>query len=176
MESFSSCQLPVARRQLKTRKTLSAWLVAGLVAALGLLAAAQLRSLPGVAHIETPARVEARAHAVATAVVTVRIDPGFHIQSNHPKLDYLIPSSLTLTPANGVTLTKVSWPAAQDHTFSFSKDPLAVFEGTLKVPVTLHTGAAGNHVLHGTFRYQACNDQMCRPPVSQPFTLDVQVR
>ena len=139
-------------------------------------AGAQLRMPPGVAHLQTPTTVEARAHALTSAVFTVRIDAGFHIQSNHPKLDYLIPTSLSLTPAAGISLAKVAWPAAKDHTFSFSKDPLAVFEGTLKVPVTLRTGAAGHAVLHGSFRYQACNDQLCRPPVSVPFTLDVRVR
>lgn len=139
----------------------------------GLFAWAQI---PGVAHLVAPKPVAAAAHATATTVVTIQIDSGFHIQSNHPKLDYLIPTSLALTPQGGVTLERVQWPAAQDYHFSFSPDPLAVFAGTLKVPVTLATGAPGTFTLHGTFHYQACNDQLCRPPVSEPFTLQVRVR
>ena len=144
--------------------------------ALALAAAAQMRALPGVAHVHPPAVVMARAHAVATARFTISVDPGFHIQSNHPKLDYLIPTKLTIEPAAGVAVTKVAWPPASDHKFSFSPQPLAVFEGTLRVPVTLRTGAAGTHVLHGTFQYQACNDQLCRPPVTEPFALTLRVR
>ena len=143
----------------------------GAMIALGAIAQA-----PGVAHLQAPATVEARAHSTATAVFQVAIDAGFHIQSNHPKLDYLIPSTLQIAPADGISVAKVAWPAATDHKFSFSSDPLSVFEGALKVPVTLKTGAAGAHTLHGSFRYQACNDQLCRPPVTVPFTLRVDVR
>ncbi len=153
----------------------------GFAAAL-FLAAAALGQGPqgmagGVAHLQAPAPVQARAHATATAVFTITVDAGYHIQSNHPKLDYLIPTTLALAPAGGVHATRVAWPKAQNHTFSFSPgQPLAVFEGTMHVPVTLATGAAGTQVLHGSFRYQACNDQLCRPPVTQRFTLTVTVR
>ena len=137
---------------------------------------AALAQAPGVAHLQAPATVEARAHSTATAVFHVAIDAGFHIQSNHPKLDYLIPSTLAITPAAGIRVARVAWPAPTDHKFSFSADPLSVFEGTLTIPVTLQTGAAGDDTLHGSFRYQACNDQLCRPPVTVPFTLRVDVR
>jgi hypothetical protein len=146
------------------------------------LTAAALGQLPqgmaaGVAHIQAPAAVQARARATATAEFTITIDAGYHIQSNHPKLDYLIPTTLAIEPAGGVHATGVAWPKAQNHTFSFSPgQPLAVFEGTMHVPVTLATGAAGTRVLHGSFRYQACNDQLCRPPVTQRFTLKLVVR
>lgn len=139
----------------------------------GLAAWAQV---PGVARVETPKPIVASAHGTASTVITIQIDSGFHIQSNHPKLDYLIPTSLTFTPQGGVALKGEQWPAAKDRKFSFSPDPLAVFEGTVKVPVTLATGAAGSYTLHGTFHYQACNDQLCRPPVSEPFTLQIRVR
>lgn len=144
--------------------------------ALAFLTAALAQAPAGVAHLQTPTPLSAPAHATATATFHVSIDPGYHIQSNHPKLDYLIPTSLTIAPADGVSVAKVAWPAAEDHKFSFSADPLAVFEGTFAVPVTLKTGAAGSTTLHGTFTYQACNDQLCRPPVKVPFTLAVVAR
>ncbi|HEY8055306.1 MAG TPA: protein-disulfide reductase DsbD domain-containing protein [Terriglobales bacterium] len=147
-----------------------------LILTLGLMVAAALAQLPGVAHLQAPAGVVAKAHSTVVADFQIHIDSGFHIQSNHPKLDYIIPSSLTLTAAQGVSVAKVSWPAAKDRKFSFSPDPLAVFEGSFTLPVTLKTGAPGTVMLHGVFRYQACNDQLCRPPVNQPVTLTVQVQ
>ena len=141
--------------------------------ALGLWA---MQAPAGVAHIQSPAKVSAPGHSTVTAVFHVSIDSGFHIQSNHPKLDYLIPSSIALKPDHGVAVARVEWPKAEDHKFSFAADPLAVFEGKLAVPVVLKTGAAGVARLHGTFRYQACNDQLCRPPVNVPLTLEVAVR
>lgn len=139
-------------------------------------AAAVLAQAPGVAHVQAPKTVTAKAHAQVVATVHVSIDSGFHIQSDHPKLDYLIPSTLEITPAAGIHEVKVAWPAATDHKFSFSPDPLSVFEGQLAIPVTLATGAPGTTTLHGSFRYQACNDQLCRPPATAPFTLTVAVR
>lgn len=154
----------------------SSWAAASGAALALMLVMPLAAQAPGVAHIQAPAKIAARAHAQVTAVFQVRIDPGFHIQSNHPKLDYLIPTTLTVTPAGGVKVLKVAWPAAAEHKFSFAPDPLTVFEGVVKIPVTLATGAAGHTTLHGSFGYQACNDQLCRPPVTVPFTFQVDVR
>lgn len=148
-------------------------LVAGATA---VVAAAALAQAAGVAHLQPPAKVQARAHAQVTTVFQVRVDAGYHIQSNHPKLDYLIPTTLTITPADGITATQVAFPPAAEHKFSFASDPLTVFEGVVKIPVTLATGAPGAHTLHGTFGYQACTDQLCRPPVTVPFSFQVDVR
>lgn len=155
---------------------ISQWRRGGVLGVVVALAVAMAAQAAGVAHLTAPAKVEAHAHATVSAVFRVAIDPGFHIQSDHPKLDYLIPTTLQIEPAGGISLSKVAWPAAKDYKFSFSPDPLSVFEGSFAVPVTLATGAAGEHALHGSFRYQACNDQLCRPPVTVPFTLTVDVR
>lgn len=140
---------------------------------LTVLAVAQASA--GVATLRAP-NVQAHPHSSASAVVEITVEPGFHIQSNHPTEPFLIPTSLTIEPANGIQVTQVDWPQAKQQKFSFSPTPLAVFAGTVKVPLTLHTAAAGTYRLHGTFRYQACNDQLCRPPVTTLFLLDVTVR
>ncbi|MGH9488738.1 MAG: protein-disulfide reductase DsbD domain-containing protein [Terriglobales bacterium] len=146
------------------------------LAAVLLLSAALLAQTLDVATITVPASLHASAHSTAVAYFKIAVQPGFHIQSNHPKQEFLIPSRLSLAPADGVTVTKVAWPRAQEHTFSFSpKQPLAVFEGSFQIPVTLMTGAPGTAILHGRFRYQACNDELCRPPVTVPFSLIVHV-
>ena len=66
--------------------------------------------------------------------------------------------------------------------FHFASDPgdaevptetLDVYTGAvvLRVPVT---AAAGEHVLKGSLRYQACDERACYPPkkleISVPFT------
>lgn len=150
-----------------------------LAACLGLTAAASWavaqRPAP-VAHLQVPAVVRARAHAQATAVFAITVDAGYHIQSDHPKSIYYIPTAIAITPADGVRVAKVAWPPTVNHPFSFSPAPLPVFEGTVKVPVTLATGDAGSHILHGTFQFQACNDRSCLAPVKMPFTLDLEVK
>lgn len=130
-----------------------------------------------VAQVKSPAVTRIAENARASARLTVTIQPGFHIQSDHPKSDFLIPTALKLTPADGIAVERVVWPAPQEHKFSFSADPLSVFEGSVPVVVKLkETGQhLGSHVLKGTFRYQACSDQLCRPPVTVPVSLTVDV-
>ncbi len=130
-----------------------------------------------VARIKATGVTRIVENARATARFTVSIQPGFHIQSDHPKSDFLIPSTLKLTPADGITVAGVSWPKPREHKFSFSADPLNVFEGSVPVTVRLEESGShvGSHVLKGTFRYQACSDQLCRPPVTVPVSLTVDV-
>ena len=130
-----------------------------------------------VAQIKPAGTTRIAENSRATAQFTVTIQPGFHIQSDHPKSDFLIPTTLKLTPADGITVVGVTWPKPQEHKFSFSADPLSVFEGSVPVRVRLKESGShvGAHVLKGTFRYQACNDQLCRPPVTVPVSLTVDV-
>lgn len=130
-----------------------------------------------VAQIKTPGLTRIAENSTAVARLTVAIQTGFHIQSDHPKSDFLIPTRLTLTSAGGVVVERVTWPRPQEHKFTFSADPLDVFEGSVPVLVHLkeHGPHVGSHVLKGTFRYQACNDQLCRPPVTVPVSLTVDV-
>lgn len=130
-----------------------------------------------VARIKASGVTRIAENSRATARLTVTIQQGFHIQSDHPKSDFLIPTALKLTPADGITVAGVTWPKPQEHKFSFSADPLSVFEGTVPVTVGLKESGphVGSHVLKGTFRYQACNDQLCRPPVTVPVSLQVDV-
>jgi len=129
-----------------------------------------------VAQVHAPAKISAPAHASVEATVTVAIEAGYHIQSNHPKLDYLIPSQVSLTPADGIELKQTDWPKPEEHKFSFSADPLTVFEGDVPVRLRLATGAPGTHTIQGSLHYQACTDQLCRPPATAPFTLTIVVR
>jgi DsbC/DsbD-like thiol-disulfide interchange protein len=137
--------------------------------------AALLVFAPGVAHVQAPPKINAPAHASVEATVTVAIDAGYHIQSNHPKLDYLIPSEVSLTPADGIELKQTDWPKPEEHKFSFSADALDVFEGNVPVRLRIATGTPGTHTIQGSLHYQACTDQLCRPPATAPFTLTVVV-
>ena len=147
-------------------------LFAGLALALGLGGVARAQAVPAVVRIAAPP-VHARTYSGATAIFRVEVENGYHIQSHHPVEDYLIPTRLTIAPAAGIALVGIKWPPAVQQRFSFSQKPLTVFQGTFNLPIRLKTGPGGDYVLHGIFAYQACTDQVCRPPVQQPFTIEV---
>ena len=55
------------------------------------------------------------------ASVTLHIKAGYHTNAQKPSEDYLIGTSLKLSPPAGITVTKTGYPAAQFHKFSFRK-------------------------------------------------------
>lgn len=127
-----------------------------------------------------PARVElATGGAAAEFTLVAIIQEGFHINSNKPAQDYLIPTRVELAAAEGFELEKVEFPAGELKSFGFAPDEkLSVYEGTLKLRARLRakSAAAGAHSLRLLFHYQACNDQICLRPAQREAKLTVQVR
>ena len=105
--------------------------------------------------------------------VKVNIEDGWHINSNKPYEDYLIPTELTI----GTTyfeLKKVTYPEAHDFKFSFSEKPLSVYEGQIYIGALLETSKdinPGKYPLIINLNYQACNDRSCLAPTSVEDTL-----
>lgn len=107
--------------------------------------------------------------------VKVAIRSGYHINSDTPAEDYLIPTKLTWdTP--GFKVDSVEYPEAETVNYSFSEKPLSVFSGTITLRSTLlapESLPAGLKELNGKLRYQACNDKACLPPVTADVTVPV---
>jgi len=102
-------------------------------------------------------------------VITAAIDNGWHVNSAHPNHEFSIPTALTLDPATA-DLVNADYPAHEMKAFAFTGgDKLAVYEGTIRIPfeAKLKNGATS---IRAIVRYQACNDQLCRPPVNAETT------
>ncbi len=99
--------------------------------------------------------------------IRLHIAPGWHINSNVPPDEMLVPTELELSADPGVTFGQLHFPEAEQKSFAFSETPLAVFEGTVTVfgSLSLPPDFTGD-VVHLTvrLRFQACNDQLCLPP------------
>jgi thiol:disulfide interchange protein DsbD len=111
--------------------------------------------------------VRARLEATAgEAVAEVTIAPGWHINAHAPRDAFLIPTTLALSPPQGLIAGDVTWPSPVERTLAFAPGkPLLLYEGSLRLAAPL-TGAAaaGSPPLRGSLRYQACNDTTCLPP------------
>ena len=113
------------------------------------------------------------------AVVKLKIDDGYHVNANPPSFSYLIPTQLDLSPAAGIKVDFITYPNALTRKFSFSEQPLAVYEGEAELKVRLSaakTAEAGGHNLSGKLRVQACDDQVCYAPGTLDLTLPVSVK
>jgi DsbC/DsbD-like thiol-disulfide interchange protein len=132
----------------------------------------------GVVSAVTPPRTAAKRGGPMEARVTVQLRNGYHVNSNTPAEDYLIPLRLTWTAAP-FEVAETVYPKPKMEKYSFSSKPLSVFTGDfdiltrLKVPA----GAApGPGVLVGRLRYQACNVNSCLPPKTIEVRLPYQVQ
>src|SRR5215207_9654789 len=122
---------------------------------------AQTSSKGVVAVDPVPQPNPAPAGAEFEVGVSMRIRSGYHTNANKPSEDYLIGTSLKLTPPAGVTIGKIAYPAAMYHKFSFSEQPLAVYDGTVTITVVGHADRGttpGPITLPGKLTFQACND------------------
>jgi len=102
---------------------------------------------------------------------------GWHINSNMPKEDYLIPTKLNLTDSTDFKLTKIVYPHAKDIKLDFSEKSLSVFEGKIYIGGIIKSANLdpGKYNLILKFRYQACNNQSCLPPNSVIDTMIINI-
>jgi Disulphide bond corrector protein DsbC len=108
-----------------------------------------------------------------------RVARGFHINSNAPRSEFLIPTALKMDLPTDVVLGKIEYPEGQDLSFPFSPDEkLSVYSGDFTVNLAVHplkSVVPGKYVMHGVLRYQACDNAQCFPPKALPVSFDVKV-
>ena len=108
-----------------------------------------------------------------------RVTRGFHINSNTPKSEFLIPTALKMDPPTDIVLGKTVYPAGEDLSFPFSpEEKLSVYSGDFTVKVTVHplrSVVPGKYVMRGGLRYQACDNAQCFPPKTLPVSFEIRV-
>jgi hypothetical protein len=108
-----------------------------------------------------------------------RVPHGYHINSNTPKSEFLIPTALKMDLPTDIILGKINYPAGDDLAFPFSPDEkLNVYTGDFRSVVAVHpllSVTPGKYVMHGVLRYQACDNSACYPPKTVRVEFDVKV-
>ncbi len=107
--------------------------------------------------------------------VEADIKDTWHINSDKPKDDFLVPTVLKISgDSNVVEVIKVAYPEAEDIKLDFSETPLSVWQGKtffgalLEVPDNVQPG---EYPLIVTLEYQACDNQSCLAPTSVTDTI-----
>jgi DsbC/DsbD-like thiol-disulfide interchange protein len=162
---------------------LAAYAAILLAVAFTLPIAAHAQAMPNASTIAKPQAYVSldkvpRGQAFEAAVV-VQITNGFHMNSNKPSEDYLIPTTITPNPPQSIRVLDTVYPPGKPKTFSFSPNkPLSVYSDSVTLRLKLSADASaplGPMVIPVTLRYQACNDSTCLPPVKVPVTLNIDV-
>jgi thioredoxin:protein disulfide reductase len=111
--------------------------------------------------------------------VELTISSSYHINSDRPLSDYLIPTTLKFESKAGVQFGKVQFPAAQVLKLKASNnEPMSVFAGDVVASVEIIPSADFTEKeinLKGTVGYQACDDNVCLPPVREVLDISLPV-
>ena len=108
-----------------------------------------------------------------------QIGAGFHVNSNHPKSEFLIPTILKLNPPTDIMIGGITYPAGEEMSFAFAPDDkLSVYAGEFPLTVEVRPLAGvlpAKYMIHGELRYQACDNAACYPPKKLPVQFEVKV-
>jgi len=95
------------------------------------------------------------------------MQPGWHINANHPLSDNLIPTVLQVSEPNTAwDLSAVSYPPPVKKNLGFQSEELALYEGNIRLQavLTARIPEQQGSMLRLTLRLQACDDEICLPP------------
>ncbi len=126
-------------------------------------AAAQPSILDSAAHVKATAHSESLADH-DQIVITLTIDPGYHVNSSPASLDYLIPTTVRLPdPANA----KITYPPGQTLKPKFLPEGISVYQGSVPIKIELpHGGLASARNSMLSIEVQACTQELCLPPAT----------
>lgn len=124
-----------------------------------------------------PTKVVGKRNDSVQAKIPVSILEGYHVNSNTPSDEYLIPLKVSWTSMGALEGGQVSYPKAEKITVG--DQSLSVFTGKFDLTASFKVSPkapAGPGIASGKLSFQACNNKMCFPPKSVEFNVPYQVQ
>lgn len=118
-----------------------------------------------------PSPVTVKAGGTAKQLLKLQVEPGYHVNSDKPPDEFIIPLKLTWEPG-AVSVKQILYPKPEDMRVGDQK--LTVLTGTFQIQTEFEAMAGAQPAtgtINGKLRYQACNNEMCL----RPATVDVKV-
>ena len=125
------------------------------------------------------AKVSGKRSAAVDVKIPVSVLPGYHVNSDKPTLDYLIPLKLTWTSTGALEGATVVYPKPELEKYDFEEKPLSVYTGNFDLTVHFKVKAdapGGPGAAVGKLRYQACSNKACYPPKDAAVTIPYMVQ
>jgi len=120
-----------------------------------------------------PEQVTVTAGKASDVTLHFRVASGFHINSHTPREEFLIPTTFSIPDGTGVRLDKAIYPAGTDFTLPLDpSDKLSVYNNEFTIQARI-VAEAGNHLVEGKLRFQACDKSACLPPRTIPVAFNV---
>ena len=122
-------------------------------------------------HIRAQARL-ATTKTGTDLIVTIAVDPGYHINANPASDAGLVSTQLTLSGHPGL---KVDYPAAQRFKAPFAPQGIAVYQGRVTLLGHLPPAPVRRPSV-ASLRVQACNDEVCLAPATIEVPIEASSR
>ncbi len=118
---------------------------------------------------------DAKPGAQVTAIVHVKVDAGYHVQSNKPSEPQYIATVVTVKTPAGVKAGTIQYPEGKSHPLPGLAKPLSVYEGdfTISIPLAIKADATLPLTVKATLGYQACQESSCYAPQKLNFDIDL---
>jgi len=148
-----------------------------LLAALPL--AAQSSSSTQYLAIGAPEKVAGKRGATVQSKIPVTVREGFHVNSNKPNEEFLIPLKLTWTSTGALEAGAITYPTPTQEKYEFSEKPVSIFNGSFNLVANFKVAAnapAGPGTAAGKLKYQACSNKACYPPKTIDVSISYQVQ
>ena len=94
--------------------------------------------------------------------IEISLNPGWHINSNSPLQEYLIPTAVDLPKS-----VLIDYPMSKNIHLGFQTEPLSVYEGEVAIKITKEKKSNERYWI--SLPLQACNDKYCMLPESVNF-------
>jgi len=124
-----------------------------------------------------PQKVVGRRNDSVQTKIPVSILDGYHVNSNTPSDEYLIPLKVTWTSLGALEGGQVTFPKAEKITVGDMS--LSVFTGKIGLTVNFKVSAkapGGPGIASGKLGFQACDNSRCFPPKSVDINVHYQVQ
>ncbi len=112
--------------------------------------------------------------------IPLSVEPGYHVNSDKPSEDYLIPLKLTWDKTSTALVGgTIVYPKATQEKYDFDEKPLSVFTGNFDLTASFKVAPnapAGPGVATGKLQYQACSSKACYPPKKVDISVPYQVQ
>ncbi len=131
-----------------------------------------------VVSLETPPYIEIPRGGEASLVITVYIEPGWHINAAGVDQEPLIPTALTFDAPEHISVGEPEFPEPIREELPWAGRTLALYADRIEVAVPLRASPdapPGEGVLQGKLRYQACSGDVCLPPAEKTFAVGFRI-
>ncbi len=133
----------------------------------------------GYLAVTDPPTVAVKRGASVDVKIPATVMTGYHINSNTPSEEYLIPLKITWTATGALAGGAVTYPKPSLEKYEFTEKPLSVYTGNFEMVAHFQVApraTAGPGEAVGKLRYQACSSRACYPPKTIEVRVPYQVQ